>query len=493
MSERAPRGAPLGAVLACLVGVGSASAQEAPPGRTAIVGVTVIDVAAGGALEERTVLLADGRIASIEPASSAPDSALAALRAAGIRVIDGRGRYLIPGLWDMHVHLRHPIAPELLMPQFIAHGVTGVRDMASDCDGAEESTADRVCIDRMLEWRRRIEAGELLGPRLPALSSFPLNPPWDYEVAEAEARSLVGRLAGRGVEWIKLYYRLSPEAFGWIVDEASKLGLRTGGHLPLRMTAIEASEAGLGSLEHARDFLFDCFPGSAGFRGTTRSQNPPMELMRAMVDEHDRACAEETFTAFVRNGTWYVPTHVTRRMDAYADDPEFRDDPRRVYIPAEAWESWQADADRMVALDSTPDGRRVMRRFYEEGLAITGRAHEAGVSIVLGTDAGDTYVFPGSGAHDELGELVKAGLTPAEALAAATVRAAEFLGLEEEHGTVDVGKVADLVLLGSDPLRDIAATRDIQMVIFRGLTLDRADLDGMLARVEEGIAAMDRP
>ena len=254
------------------------------------------------------------------------------------------------------------------------------------------------------------------------------------------------------------------------------------------MTAAEASEAGVRSVEHARDFLFDCFPGSAAFRAGARSQNPSVDEMRAMVDEHDEAACAEEFETFVRNDTWYVPTHVTRRMDAFADDPSFRDDPRARYIWSDIWDEWQTDADQMVALDPSPEGRRVMRAFYEAGLEITGRAHAAGVHVLLGTDAGDTYVFFGSSVHDELGELVKAGLSPGEALAAATVRAAEFLGLEADYGTVEAGKRADLVLLRANPLDAIEHTREIEAVFFGGRRLSRTDLDAMLDEVEVAVA-----
>lgn len=472
---------------ALLAGAAPATAQTAPPSAPlpaapavqAIVNVTVVDTRAGVLLPDRTVVIEGGRIVSVELDGPAP---------AGAAVVDGRGRYLMPGLLDMHVHLRHPAAPEILMPQFLAHGVTGVRDMASDCDGPPPQGG--TCIAEMREWARRIEAGELAGPRLLALSSFPLNPPWEYAVTEDQARGMVEELDRRGVDLIKVYFRMAPEAFAWFVDEARERRIDAGGHLPLRMTAAEASDAGLRSLEHARDFLFDCFPGAAEFRRTARSQNPPVAVMRAMVETHDADRCAATFAAFVRNDTWYVPTHVTRRMDAFADDPAFRADPRLQYIPAEARAEWHADADRMVALDPTPEGRRVMRAFYEKGLEITGRAHAAGVGVVLGTDAGDTYVFPGSGAHDELAELVKAGLTPAAALAAGTLRAAEFLRLEAEYGTVEAGKRADLVLLAADPLADIAHTRDIEMVFFGGRPHDRPALDRMLQDVAARVAAM---
>jgi hypothetical protein len=462
---------------ACAVtGTSSARAQQGPAPSLAITHVNVIDVATGQVQRDRTVLIEGGRIVVVRASDATPPA---------VRLLDGTGRYLIPGLWDMHAHMRHPLAPTLIMPQFIAHGVTGVREMNSDC---EEPADGQICIAELRQWRDEIERGERVGPRLLALSSFIVNPPFDYDVTQEQVRQLVARFDSQSVSFIKVYYRLSPEALRMFIAEASKHDIGVGGHLPLRMTSLEASNAGLRSLEHARDFLFDCFPGSAAFRATARSQNPPMPLMRAMVEEHDPSLCAPTFRAFAENRTWYVPTHVTRRMDAFADDSAFRNDARSKYIPAEVWREWQADADRMVALDPSPEGRRVMRAFYEKGLEITRRAHQAGVPIVLGTDAGDTYVFFGSSVHDELGEFVKAGLSPAEALAAATIRSAEFLGLEQDHGSVAAGRRADLVLLNANPLENIANTRSIDTVIFDGRVLDRAALDRLLQGVEAGLA-----
>lgn len=457
----------------------------------AITNVNVVDVRTGTLIEDRTVVIANGRIRSIEPSSGPDASAEAGAPPDGAAVIDGLGRYLIPGLWDMHAHLRHPMAPIAIMPQLIAHGVTGVREMASGCDGSpEEQPEGAICLPQMLEWRAQIERGEILGPRLLALSSFPLNPPWDFEVTEEMARGIIGMLGDQGVDLVKVYYRMSPQVLEWIVEEADTRGLDVAGHLPMRMTTAEAAAAGLRSVEHARDLLFDCFPGAAEWRRTATSQNPPTEVMRAMVEQHDPEICQESFRALVEHDTWYVPTHVTRRMDAYADEPEFRNDPRRRYIPAEVWQEWQEDADQMIALDSTLEGRRTMRRFYETGLEITGRAHDAGVGILLGTDAGDTYVFFGSGVHDELAELVKAGLTPAGALAAATIRPAEFLGLDDEFGAVETGRHADLVLLGANPLEEISNSRMIEAVIFRGEVYEHDDLDAMLESAAAAVASM---
>lgn len=468
-------------LLAALALVVAPVLRATEPTDLLLTNVHVVDVERGEVLRGRAVAIDHGRIVRIVRVAAGGAEIDAA------RTVDGAGGYLIPGLWDLHAHLRADglpdwITTDWMMPLLLAHGVTGVRDMKSGCDGPEEVDP---CFAMMKRWQAQVEAGELAGPRIVAMASAFVNPPWDYEVTEEQARGLVRKLAADGFDLVKVYTRLSPEAMRWMGDEAAKTGIAIAGHVPLRASSGEASDAGFASIEHARAFLFDCFPDSADFRSTATSHDPPVATMRAMVEEHDPARCREVFETLAENGTAYVPTHVTRRMDAYADDPAFRDDSRKRYLPPALWQQWQRDADRMVALDPSPEGRRAMRRFYEKGLELTGAAHEAGVTVLVGTDGGDTYAFPGSGVHDELGELVKAGLTPAEALRAATSESAAFLGRSEDHGSVEAGKRADLVLLDANPLESIENVREIRAVIFGGEVLDRDRLDAMLEGVGE--------
>ena len=463
----------------------SAVAQGAGGADLAITNVNVVDVDAGAVLADRTVLVRDGVIIDVRPARPGDGSGAAV-------TLDGSDAWLVPGFWDMHAHLRANglpewVSTEWLMPLLIAHGVTGARDMGSDCESPDQGP---VCLDTMRRWQAEIERGDRLGPRLVALSSFPLNPPWDYEVTEEQARQAVGMLAESGVRHIKTYDRLAPQALGWVLDEAGKRGLDAWGHVPLRMTAAEAAAAGLRSVEHARDFLFDCWPGAAEFRAETQSNVASIDAMRAMVAEHDSAICAAAFAVLAEHRTAYVPTHVTRRMEALAGDSTFRHDPRVRALPAWVLEAWNEDADRVVARDSSAAGRAAYRAFYEKGHEITGAAHAAGVRVLVGTDGGDSFAFPGSGVHDELAELTKAGLTPAEALRAATSSPAEFLDLSDRHGAVEPGKRADLVLLEGNPLADIGNVRRIRAVVFRGEPFDRERLDALLAGTE---AAAARP
>ena len=200
-----------------------------------------------------------------------------------------------------------------------------------------------------------------------------------------------------------------------------------------------------------------------------------------MLAEHDSMMAREIFGVFSEHGTWYVPTHLTRWSDAYADDARVRDDPLLAYLhPLMRWQ-WTEDLDATVAAAPSPEARQTYREFYRKGLELTGAAHRAGVPILVGTD----YVIAGADVHRELGNLVEAGLTPAEALRAATLDPARYVGRETDFGTVEAGKVADLVLLDADPLADVANTQRIRAVVFSGDVYDRAALDAIQAVVRQ--------
>ena len=198
-----------------------------------------------------------------------------------------------------------------------------------------------------------------------------------------------------------------------------------------------------------------------------------------MLDEHDSTAARAIFEAMARAGTWYVPTHITRWADAYADDPAVREDSLLRYLhPLMKWQ-WLEDVDATLAADPTPAGRAAHLAFYRKGLALTGAAHRAGVPMLLGTD----YIVAGADVHRELEQLVAAGLSPAEALHAATVAPAAYVGRSNEYGAVAPGRAADLLLVDANPLEDIRNTRRIAAVVFGGNLYDRAALERVDAHV----------
>ena len=458
-----------------------ASAQTARD-TLAITNVNVVDVRTGQLRRGQTILIAGDRIARVDAASRIRTNAT---------TLDGSGKYVIPGLWDMHAHLTLSGKPtEIEMPLFIANGVTGVRVMNADC--RVRTTVPMNCLESHREWQTRIDAGELLGPRLVSLGSWPVNgpagvpdslPAFFRNTTAEHGRDLARYFKERGVDFIKVYNGISRDAYFALAAEARTLGLPFAGHEPAGVSAIEISNAGQRSLEHSRIFLFNCYAGADSVRrnllrlsGTAR--------MRRMVDEFDPRLCADVFRTFARNRTWITPTHVTRRMDAFAHDSTYRTDARMKYIPQFQRFRWNLDARGMVMSDSSAAGRKAFMDFYQKGLELTGAAFRAGVPVILGTDAGDSFVFPGFSVHDELIELTRAGLTAAESLRAATLRSAEFADRASDFGTVEPGRFADLVLLDANPLENISNSSRIHAVIRAGRVFDRAALDRLLAGVE---------
>jgi hypothetical protein len=446
----------------------------------AFVGATVIDVERGAAVPGRTVLIRQGQIAAVTATEAAdlPD---------GTVRINARGMFLMPALWDMHTHV-HAISPLLDLPLYIANGVTNVRDMQGCPKKGDPFIA---CVEDKRRWTEEAEQGRRVGPRIVASTSFMANGPGMldrlsgvpsfYGTANPEeARAFVRHFAGQGVEAIKVYDRIPRHAYFALVSEARLLGLEVVGHRPLSVAAVEAAAAGQRSIEHARFLLHESYSGSAALRRRAEA-GQWQEERRRMVDEHDPAMAEEIFAAFVEHGTWYVPTHLTRWVDAYADDPAVREDPLLRYLhPLMKWQ-WLEDVDATLAKDPSPEARQAYRDFYEKGLELTGAAHGVGVRILAGTD----YIVPGADLHRELGQLVRAGLSPAEALKTATVNPVLYFGLQKEYGSVEPGKMADLLLLDADPLVDIQNTQRIAAVVFNGNLYDRAALEKLRALVRK--------
>lgn len=450
-----------------------------------IEGVHVVDLGAGRIVPDRSIGIRGDRIVQVGAPGSVPATD-------ATTVIDGRGKYVLPGLWDMHVHVLYPGASEIAFPLLIANGVTGVRDMNGPMPLGE--------IERL---RRKIQRGERLGPRIIApgpLIDGPGRPPdaLGDEVLPVhtpdEARAAVRRLHEEGADFIKVYNRLDTELLLALTDEADSLGLPVAGHVPHVTAAGVASDAGLRSLEHLQGLLEDASDAGDRLRaalGTATSllldgRTPPPDLVAeirsgrvAVVDEYDPSRARRLFARLRDNGTWVTPTLVSNRGVLIAPgDPDFSRDPRLAYLPSEWTSSWFGD---------TPDdeGREIGRQKFQRYLEVVTALHEVGVGLLAGTDLGVPHVFPGFSIHDELELLVEAGLDELSALRAATIGPARFLGLEDS-GSIAPGYRADLVLLDANPLAEIGATRRISSVVLAGRLLDREDLDQLLERARAG-------
>jgi imidazolonepropionase-like amidohydrolase len=437
-----------------------------------IVGATIVDVEHGSAIPRQTIVIDSGRISGLgyDGSVGIPGNALR---------IDGSGRYLMPALFDMHTHV-YAVSPLLDMPLYIAYGVTNVRDMQG-CP--REGDPFIACAEDKRRWTLEARQGRRVGPRILESTSFMANGPRMRERIKGvprffgtetpdEARAFVRHQAATGIDAIKVYDRLPREAYFALVDEALRLDLDVVGHRPLGVSLIEAAAAGQKSIEHARSLLHEAWPGSSALRAAAEN-GVWHEDRRRMVDQHDAVLAQAIFDSLVARGTWYVPTHLTRWVDAYAEDARVREDSLLRYLhPLMKWQ-WMEDVDATIASDPSRAGRQAYRDFYTKGLELTGSAHRAGVKILTGTD----YILAGVDVHRELAELVKAGLTPAEALRTAIINPAAYLGRQSDYGSVSVGKVADLILLDANPLADIRHTQRIQTVIFGGNVYERRQLD----------------
>lgn len=478
-----------GALSVVLVALLSWPLPEMPrPGVTGeflVRNVAIVDVVNDRVVPGRDVVVRNGRIDSIS--ASLPGSGQR-----GLVVVDGTGKFLIPGLWDMHVHSLK-LSPQYTHPLSIANGITGVREMWG-CPSLPDSFV--ACGEDIERWRSGLRDHSHLAPRYIMRSSFAINgeqgvpaaAPAFFKARNAdEAQALVAHHAADGVDLLKTYTNVSLAAYDALAAEASKQGLLVAGHVPVRVPLEKVLAAGQHSVEHPRIFLFDCYRGAVDFRALPDPAAAYTIDMRArFIDEHDPVRCAELMAAMAASNTWWTPTLQVLRMSALASSRDFREDPRGRYIPFIFWAGlWQWDADRAVAEARHASGRDVHAELYRLAMDNVRQAHNAGIRIVAGTDSGDTYVFPGFAIHDELAELVRAGLAPMDALRSATIDAARFSGRAREYGSIEAGKVADMILLDANPLTDIRNTGNIAGLFFNGQYLNRAALDQLLAFAED--------
>ncbi len=445
--------------------------------------VTVIDGTGRAPQSDQTVVIVGGRVTLVGPANQVKFDKTA-------NVVDGRGKFLIPGLWDMHVHLAGVNADpswskDALLPLLLANGITGVRDMGGD-------------LNALLSWKRDIESGTLLGPHIvaagPWLASRGKPSPEQIPVANAEeARAAVRDLKQRGADFIKIISLPSREAFFAVADEARKQNISFVGHLPLEVGAVEASNAGMRSIEHFfySEFVlsFSSKEDELRKRLLEARKNSDAAAREKIEVEADASYSEEKasslFQTLKKNGTWVTPTlaslAITSHPEAWKPDDSNLD-----YVPPSLAKEWRDSLSNA----QEKQGAAQLGRLSANDWKLASEMHRAGVPLLVGSDSLDPFVFPGDSLHRELAEFVQAGFTPMEALQAATRGAAQFLGREKEFGTIEAGKEANLVLLDANPLENIANTRRIFAVIRNGQYLDRVALDALLARARSAAAAV---
>lgn len=451
--------------LHALVGLGalsllacSAAPAPAPPieqaPTTAFVHVTVVPMDSERLLPDQTVLVRGERIAALGASASLPVPA-------GARVIEGRGKYLMPGLAEMHAHLTR----EEDLALYLARGVTTVRNMWGT--------------PMHLAWRERIAKGELLGPRI--VTAGPIvdgdDPVHDGSLvvrSEAEADRAVALHRQAGYDFLKVYSRLSAGAFERLLAEATRVGLPVAGHVPRAVGLARAVDAGMRAIEHLNTFEEALQADSSPVRGKWDA-----DARERKMDFLDEAKIPAVVKQLHDKGTWICPTRNLLNQNATASVIRERlERPEMRYVPGFDRAIW-APAD-----DGTPE--QLDRNQREVALAdrMVRALHAGGVHLLLGTDSGNPLVIPGFTVHEELALFVHDGLSPYEALRAGTSDAAAFLGKAGDQGTVAVGKVADLLLVEGNPLADVAQADRLAGVMVRGRYLGEPERAELLGRAE---------
>jgi imidazolonepropionase-like amidohydrolase len=464
---------------ACLSSWSCSDAQLRFSTGIAIEDVSVIDVEEGTVREHLTVVAQGRRIVGIESASKI-------LLGDSVETVDGTGRFLIPGLWDMHVHALDTDF-EYMLPLFVANGVTGIRDMWGNLE-----VASRVGTD--------VEAGQMVSPRFVTPGNLVDGAdPWWPESVEADTPErgvfVVDSLAATGASFIKVYSLLAPETYRAILRRAHEVGLPAAGHVPFMVSAAEASDLGQASMEHLFGVMEGCSRAEdsvraerslwleARARGDSTGFHPFFDIgmYRLIVDGFDPTRCEGLLRRFADNRTWQVPTLFISRTDAMMHDSTFLSDPRLGFLSEDELDYWNGILETVRSGDE--EDQKWQWAYYERELEITRMMADLGVPILPGTDCPGPFLFPGFSLHDELETLVEAGLSEAQTLRAATYEPAVFFGATDSLGTVEVGKLADLVLLEGNPLEAISNTRKIAAVVANGRLFNRDGLDSLFAEV----------
>jgi imidazolonepropionase-like amidohydrolase len=456
----------------------ASAAVNSPHKDLKILDVTIVDVEQGKLLPHRTVSIEDGIITSVVPANDAPTKA-------GAEVIDASGKFLIPGLWDMHTHITHT---DVDFPLYIANGVLGIRSMG----GVQ---------DDVFAWQSKLKDGSLFGPMAfvsgPILDGphGPVQPAsYGVRIASAEeGRAEVDTLKSRGADFVKVYDGLSRESYFAIAAEANKLHFPFAGHVPDDVTILEAVHAGQRSIEHEIEHRGES-TAEQELMERRRSKDFMAEAMKTgnytlipdgiagegnlWLKHFSQERADALYGELAHNGTSLCPTLVTSYWVAYGDQLASKPDVRQRFIDPKTLVYWQPSMN-MLTKYRTPAYADWVKVKWATLLKQIPRQQALGVQLLAGTDLTVPYIYPGSSVHDEIRMFALAGLTQLQALQTATRNPVHFFGLQNRLGTVEPGKGAELVLLDGNPLMDLRNLDRIQAVITHGKILRKTELAAM--------------
>jgi len=465
--------ATVGALWILLNAANAASPLNPASNPVYITHVTVIDTRTGKEAQGRTVVISGDRIQEVSESKGVKPRV-------GGKIVDGAGRYLIPGLWDMHVHVTRFAST---YPLYLANGVTGVRDMSGHPDANK--------------FRAELAAKNIDAPHIYLSSPIFEGPPprawleWIMVSTPDEARKAVDEQKLKGADFIKILNRLSREVYFAIIDESRRQNIPVAGHVPFSITAWEAAAAHQRTFEHLYGIPLACSSREEELWAkwvVAASTAERLRLISEGVHSYSNRKCERLFAHLIRNGVWQVPTLVIIRDFGLLEDPQFPQEDRSRYFGREL-KGWFTLNDDFRFRKLTAEDFAVFRELYLYDQKVLSAMFRAGVPILAGTDTVTPYCVPGFCLHEELALMVESGVTPLGVLQAATWNAARFMGSSDKYGAVAPGKIADLVLLDADPLVDIHNTTKVSAVFLAGKYFDRTALDQMLKDAE--VAAAD--
>jgi imidazolonepropionase-like amidohydrolase len=455
----------------------------------AITHVTVIDPANSIIHPDFTVIVTQSRIYAVGPSVSTaipPDT----------KIVDAAGKFMIPGLVDMHLHLLGAGEPfgsrKFILPLLIANGITTVRDMGGD-------------VQQLKQLCKEIDAGKRIGPQIFFTGPYLDGDPPSFQPSivvryEAEANDVVKQLKSEGVDFIKVQSRLQPEGYFAIARASHANGMRYVGHVPDSVSASAASDAGQASIEHLTGVLLGCsseedqlrkrqFAVFEGSNSAIQSRQRALDWQRDLLESYSPEKARQLFQKFAANHTAQTPTlPLLVHLAFLTPATDLVNDPRMKYIPSNVHKIWEASR-RANLLDQSEEQFKLRKELTLRSLALLKNMHDAGVTIMAGTDTTAPNVFPGFSLHEDLFYQVQAGLTPLQALQSATCVPATFLGRESQQGSIAIAQRADLLLLEANPIEDIRNTQKIWALVLDGKFLDRDKLNELLEGAERFASA----
>jgi hypothetical protein len=433
--------------------------------------INIIDVKSGNILENRDILIKDNVIIAIDTIGilKAHPTSL---------IIDGTNKYLMPGLWDMHTHSNQH-SEWLHHPLFIANGVTGIRDMSGQLNKRDSYWAGSK--ERLI-WNAELSDNKRVTPRYVLQSSYQIDGapsvpdgfPEFFKLQKSEdVDSLLRFYKNEKVDFIKVYQEIPPESYKKLALQAPNYGMHLAGHKPIFTSLEDAILLGQRSFEHGRIFLYESFPNADSLRTSDNWKKFFSESRESMVKDYNPEVATRLMLLMKEHNTYWTPTLQSLKFEAFAHEPTFLENPNLkyiTYIRKKLW--WDIDAGNNKKRNLSQEGKNISADFYNAAKEQIKIASEIGVPIMTGTDVTDSYVFPGFSIHNELEELTQSGLSNLKALQSATIIPAEFAQMDKDYGTVENGKIADLIILNKNPLENITNSKTINGVILNGIYYD---------------------